>query len=101
MIKFKIFKGEKDGSEIVYIKQGDDEKQKLIFDVIRKISFDLLVKSIEGEDASYEIEVSDASLTSYKEILNTVFNSVIKDDELKDLYKETASSEKQAESTEE
>lgn len=94
MIKFRIFKGEKDDSETVFIKQDEGEKQKLIFDVIRKISFDLLVKSIEGEDASYEIEVSDPSLTSYKEILNKVFDSVIKDDELKDLYKETVSNKK-------
>ena len=97
MIKFKIFKGEKDESEIVFIQEEENEKQKLVFDVIKKLSLDLLIKSINEEDTTYEIEVSDASLESYKEIVKTVFNSVINDDELKQLYKDKAQLKQQIE----
>ena len=88
MIRFKIFRGEKDESETIFIQQEDNDRQKLVFEVIKTFSLDFLVKSTKGEDCSYEIEVSDPSLDSYKEIITSVFDSVIKDDELRDLYKE-------------
>lgn len=89
MINLKIFKGEKDEAEIVFVQVDDGKKEKLTFDIIKKISVNLLERTISGEDNAYTIEISDSSLLLYKEIVAKVFDSVIKDDELKSLYEET------------
>lgn len=94
MIKLKIFKGEKDESETVFIEEEGKAKEKLVFEVIKSFAKRLLVASINGEDDTYEINIEDDSLSSYKEIIKTVFDSTKNDEELKDLYKEVSQARK-------
>ena len=76
MIKFKIYNNKR-------------IKDRINFDIIKEYSFLLLKDVANGNDGSYEVDIVDTSLGSYKEIVETVFKSVIADKELLELYKET------------
>ena len=89
MIKIELIKGVKDHADKVFVKEDNDEKRLLTFDVIKEYSMALLDMIKERQDYDYEIIINDNSLLLYKETLDKILKSIVEDKELQEIYKET------------
>ena len=87
MIKLKLFYGEKDEAEKVFICEEGGAAELLTFEVVEKYATKLLQLAANGEDATYGIDCSD-DLNLYAETIKKTFDGVISDDELMALYRE-------------
>ena len=97
MLKISIVKGEKDQSDLIYMKEENGELELLTFETIKKYALRILDAVSNGNDHTYEINVDDNGLLPYKETVENVLKSIIDDAELQELYKKTVVENKEKE----
>ena len=84
-MEIKIFK--EDNDERIYYSLDGTEKAVLNFENIKLIAKLFIEKKINNSNLTYTINCKDG-LDIYKSTLDQVIQSIIKDDELANLYKE-------------